>query len=518
MGTFLYECINNLHFDNLEELLARLKVELLELGECGISEVRMLDRKANLVRLDELSRPNAEGEIVLDYNKYERRFWEPSYVSFDTDKFSGIRSHALGSKIGYSKHYQAMLVARVLCECYSSGTYMVGGDVSYRNILRALAYIGKKYDFSLVKTFISNRCNLTNFDTLMEDGWHRSLYWGYRGDCFYYKDFLATSSLDEWVYAIKNEQELKAVENGETIKYVRDEYYLGIRLLLHMLLQDFKEIGEIDESTIYNMLVRYCAGLNSKEYKGYLDSLPSDIANYKNFYCRYIDADHHILEDIDLITKSISLLYPESASIAETAKKRFVACYADKDCSQINDSKQLAIALKVQQIQKNRHEHLNNVKVEDEISNEVKSIMQQPESVNIMNLDAEEVYLNERHCITGNSGNISEMLINEIELLFSDSLYLRFVSNWKYEERTMEDTINCLFDVMERIDKDNRILMSEAFFYKMLDSRKIPEMCFRLDFLCFMLENSKSPREQTISYLVIENDSLYEKYVNGKRR
>lgn len=513
MGIFLFEYADNPIFEKEEELKARLREVLLECGECGVSEVCIGNQKTCLLRLNDLSIPEESGYIALSYNRYEQDWWEPTYVNFDNEHFEGVRSRAIGSKVGWAQHYRAMLVARVLCECYSNGTYMVYGNVSYSAIIHALAYIGKKYEFELVHRFIKNRCDLNNFDEIADGGELKEGFWGIRDGVFYYKDFMVAKSLSEWKYKMQNDEDLERAVNGEDIKYCKSQYYLGIRMLYHMLEHDLNDINDVDEKLIQNTLQKYCVGKSKEECEEYLKNLPEDIAKYKGFYYKKWKSIDFILENIDMICKCISLIFPYKVELLATEKEKFLQYYSETE----NLSEDELTIYKKICIQKICYKPYLDEKREKVICEDVERVMNETESFVIGCFCDEKEYLNELYYFTGGISDFSSILTSKIKQLFSSENVINFIKSWKFKERTTQEIFSMLFDSAERIYEKNNIFLNEDFFYKMIEAAKDKELSFRLDLLCFLLNQLDDDDEQFIASWIIEIDSLYKEYVEKIR-
>ena len=514
MGTYIYEYMDNVHFENEEELKCRLKTELLEFGENGVSEVRINDREAYLLKHGNLSRPDKEGYISLQYNRYERDFWEPTYVNFTEGKFRGLESRSFGSKIGWSQHYQAMLVAHVLCECYSGGTYIVYGDVGYNDILKVLAYIGKKYGFELVERFIRNRCNLNNFDMLKEPCYHKDQFWGIRGHVFYCNELISAHSFDSWINEMKDDSDLKNAENGERIKYTRSSIYLGVRLLHHMLSREMENINCLDEKMSYDILMKYCSLENEEQYELYLSDLPEDIKKYEKYYRKQSDFLLITLNHPDIVQKCLSFVVPEGISTFESVKNDFVKYYLNTDYDDLSEEgKRICINLKIIE-----HYHKKENEDKDCISSnceKVKAIMQREVILDVSCFGKEYEYLDELYCCAGEPVAFSTRLDLEIKRVFSGEAWSCFVSNWTFEERDTEEILDRLFDITEILYERNQLLMREDFFYRMLGSKCDQELGFRMDLLWFILNHYEKKDERFIADRIIENDFLYELYVKS---
>lgn len=517
MGTFLCEYVNDLHFENEDELKTRLREELLKFGENSVSQINIFDRELFLIRLNELPRPNEDGVIRLEYNRYEGMNWEPTFVNFDEEKFTGIHSWSIGSKIGCRQHYLAMLVARVLCECYSNGTYIVYGDVNYKYISITLAYIGRKYGFNLVEKFIRNRCDLNNFDAMKNECYHKHQFWGTRDRAFYYREFMSADRYDCWIKEMKEEkvEDLENAEKGEKVEYVISVYYLGIRLLYHMLEQDIKELDYIGEAEIYNIMFEYCRGGKMERITPYLENLPQDILKYKEYYYKQTGDIEYLFENIDIIGKCIYFILPDDMTIVEAAQNKFLNNYSNcEDKSKLSeDEKNIAINII---ISKKLNAPTIDEKRVDELCENIRYIMENSPVLENDCFYGEEEYLNELcHC-TGEPIELSDKVINEINRIFAGERLTDFVSNWKYEIRTTEEIFKKLFDIADILSEKANILMCEKFYYMILESMKDQEQIFRLDLLHYTISNLNISSEVFVANWVIEIDFLYEKYLRGR--
>lgn len=518
MGTFLYEYVNQPHFENENELKLRLKDILLDFGEAGLVNVSINNRKSCLLRLNELSLPEADGTIELSYNRFEKDRWEPSFVNFEEDKFTGIRSWAIGSKIGYSYHYDAMLIARVLCECYSNGTYMVYGDVGYSGILQTLTYIGNRYGFEIVEKFVKNRCNLQNFD-MKDEKCPIDSFWGKRDSTFYYREFMASSSFKDWLNISRDEEDLKNAEKGENIVYCYSEYYLGILLLYHMLSRDLKGMDYPNEKELYDLFLKYGGRIEAGEYMSYLNDLPEDIMKYKGYYSKYFYTENNLLSDPDLIQKCILFIQPSIGEVLNKAKEKFLNYYASDENFKImaENEKEIYARLLVNRfVHESGFSGKSGKEREEEICGKIKEIMERMLCTEGKKTENEKDYIRELYRCTGKSLKFSDGLDSRIKRLFSGDEYTNFVSNWKFESKSTKEILDRLFDIMDILFDKNNVLMIEEFFYKMIEASHNQEFCFRLDLLWHLLKSTDDSNEQFIMNWVLEIDALYEKYVKDE--
>ena len=319
MGTFLYEKVLDNAFEESDnvELINRLKGILLEFGECDLRVCNFNGKK--LIMMDPYNLRLEGEEYCLEYNRFENDRWEVTYMSSAPDKFSGIRSWAIGSKIGYCQHYLAIVISRILCECYSNGKYFVYGNIGSYTIKRCLAFIGNRFGFELVEKFIENRFDLDRFLYMDEMD---ELFLGIRDDYFYLKLYI-TSTYEEWVheteYAVVYDKKLaddkKLAEQGKCPKYVVSWFYLVTAFLNYKYNKLLEDVMEAEQDVLVNRIIdlfkRYC--IYEVENKGYGpgitddDVLPENICEYKEFYINNMESESYRSYSVhpDIVIKTI---------------------------------------------------------------------------------------------------------------------------------------------------------------------------------------------------------------------
>ena len=524
MGTYLYEYVEEEPFKEKDILLAQLKEVLHDFGECGLEQIELFNRRIVFMDQDNFSREkNDENLIVLAYNRFEHDKWEPSFLELDPDKFTGIRSWAIGSKIGYRQHYYAMAVARVLCECYSNGKYIVYGDISKTTFFRILAYIGKRYGFGLVERFIDNRLNV---HTIVKDFDIADCYWGIR-EVTFYKETFFKSDFKEWENYMEgvcsDDRDLTLAERGEKPVYICTYAYLGIKLLSEAIKGKIEiENPELDIQKLidvfrfYNLDMFYQLS-DAKELFAN-NKLPENLIKYEKFYEKYIEnfTLKIFYSDPEIVLKIIEeTIQEKNKEHGEDIIRKFQIELQDiytnfEDFEKKPNKTQgekLIPAINSYYLDSEK-EHI--IETRKKFIAEIKAIMDEEDFDSYF---TGSPLLNE--LFGTQETTFSVELDKYLKNIFSTENFKRFKTEREKYKASEEFTDNfyCLSDIANKVYQEDKLLLTKNLVYGLLETLKQDTGKLRLELLHFFVNNSSGVEREAILWVIGDN-KLYKKYVS----
>lgn len=524
MGTYLCEYVEEEPFKEKDILLAQLKEVLHDLGECGLEQIELFNKRIVFMDQDNFSRDEKdENLIVLAYNRFEHDKWEPSFLELNPDKFTGIRSWAIGSKVGNLQHYYAMAAARVLCECYSNGKYIVYGDIGQTAILHLLAYIWKRYGFDLVERFIDNRLNIHNTVKNLDTA---DCYWGIRGESFYKETFFK-SDFKEWEKYMKklcsDNKDLTLSEHGEKPEYICTYAYLGIKLLFEAVKEKIEiENPELDIQKLIDIFRFYSLDMfyHHSDVKELFttNKLPENLIKYEKFYEEYFK--NFILTcfytDPEIVLKIIvETIQEKNKEDAENIIRKFRTELKDIYTSSEEFEK------KPNKTDGEYFVHIiNSFYLEPEKEQTIESRKNIISGIKKI-MDEEESF---------DSHFTSSPLLNELfrtkETIFSAELdkYLKKffslenIKRYKTEREkykaseNFKDNFYRLSDIADKIYREDQLLLTKNLVEGLLETLKQETGKLRLELLHFFVNNSSGAEREAILWVIGDNE-LYKKYV-----
>lgn len=512
MGTYLYEYVEEEPFENKDILLAQLKEVLRDLGECGFERMELFNKRIVYMDQDNFARDEEdENCVILAYNRFEHDKWEPTFLDLDPDKFTGIRSWAIGSKVGSMQHYYAMATARVLCECYSNGKYIVYGDIGQKTILHLLAYIWKRYGFDLVEHFIDNRLSVHNIVKNLDIA---DCYWGIRGESFY-KEIFLKSNFKEWedyvetVCSYKND--LTLCEHGEKPKYICTYAYLGVKLLYEVAKEKIEiENPKLDIEKLIDVFCSFslatfkpCSEVKELFTTG---KFPENLIKYEKFYekyfvnftlmCFYRDPEI-VLKIIDEIIQEINK--GDAKNIIRQFHSELEDVYANAKEIMYNIIPLYSESEKEQ-----------NAEIKRDIITEIKKIMDEEENLDGFSTD----YPLLDELLRAKGTDFSEELDKCIKDVFSTEHFKCFVAEReKYKaSEDFKDNFCRMSDIANKIYQEDQLLMTKNLVEGLLETLKQDSGKLRLELLHFFVDNSSGTAREAILWIIGDNE-LYKKYV-----
>ena len=526
MGTFLYEYVEEHPFEEPELLLEQLKEVLHDFGECRLEQIELFGRKIVFMNQNDFSRSKKNEELViLAYNRLEHDKWEPSFLELNPDKFTGIRSWAIGSKVGYLQHYDAMAVARVLCECYSNGKYIVYGNINSTVIFMALAYIWEKYGFELVERFIDNRLDahtiVKNLDTA-------DCYLGTRGLTFYIETFFK-SDLKKWFIYMENEhcddEDLALCERGEKPKYFCTYAYLGIKLLFEAIKEKIDiENPDLDIQKLIDIFRFYSLDMyyHRSDVKELFTTnrLPEELIRYEKFfenYLKYVTLTKCYI-DPEIVLKIIEeTIQEKNKEHAQDIIKEFrtklqdiytnFEDFAAKPDKTPGEAFAFALAISGGEPEFEKIRIIEDKKI---IIDNIKKIIDEKNSIDKYFADSEQ--LNE--LLRAHDTVFSPELEEYLKGIFSLEKFQCFKNEQEKYKASEDFTENflCLSDIADKIYQEDQLLLTKNLVYELLDTFRQNTGKLRLELLHFFVNNSSGNDREAILWVIGDNE-LYKKYV-----
>ena len=523
MGTYLCEYVEEEPFKEKDILLARLKEVLHDWGECRLEQIELFNRRIVFMDQNNFSRDEKdENLIVLAYNRFEHYKWEPSFLELDPDKFTGIRSWAIGSKIGYRQHYSAMAIARVLCECYSNGNYIVYGDISQATIFRILAYIGKRYGFDLVERFIDDRLNVHN---IVKDLSTANCYWGTR-EITFYKETFFKSDFKEWENYMEGlcsgEKDLTLAEHGEKPVYICTYAYLGIKLLSESIKGKIEiENPELDIQKLidifrfYNLDMFYQLSDAKELFTN--NKLPENLTKYEKFYEKYLENFTLTIfySDPEIVLKIIEeTIQKTNKEHSEDIIRKFRAELQDiytnfENFEKKPDKTEGEILIPAINSHYLASEKEHTIETRKNIIAEIKAIMDEED---LDSYFTGSPLLNE--LFGTQETTFSVELDKYLKNIFSPESFKRFKTE-REKYKTSEDFTENFYrlsDIANKIYQEDHLLLTKNLVYGLLETLKQDTGKLRLELLHFFVNNSSGEDREAILWVIGDN-KLYKEYV-----